>query len=228
LSKKAERCSGRHGVAHASSANCRKAGRHVVAACTVQLISPDYLAAKLRSGQTRTCRLWSLTLDQYLPSPRPSGGSLVIIGPGTGCQGQWLFRRPAGAVATRRAGPASSSRISRQCEPARAVRARVPARGDTRQRAETLPCHLRFNSQAGKDVTQGLRHANWRTARRNIARPDGGASRRLASAGALRRNECTGAPRVLLSSLSSSLFADAAQRPTRRTASAGRCIHDLT
>jgi hypothetical protein len=55
------------------------------------LLSPEYLVARSRSGQTPACRLWSLILDQYLPSPRPSGGSLVIIGPGTGCQGQWLF-----------------------------------------------------------------------------------------------------------------------------------------
>jgi hypothetical protein len=55
------------------------------------LPSPEYLVARLRSGQTPACRLWFLILDQYLPSPRPSGGSLVIIGPGTGCQGQWLF-----------------------------------------------------------------------------------------------------------------------------------------
>jgi hypothetical protein len=44
--------------------------------------------------------IWSLTLDQYLPSPRPSGGSLVIIGPGIGCQGQWLFGGWPDAVAS--------------------------------------------------------------------------------------------------------------------------------
>jgi|SRR5713101_250895 len=60
--------------------------------------SPDYLAAKFCNRQTATSGLCSLPLDQYLPSPRPSGGSLVIIGPGTGCQGQWLFWEADGAV----------------------------------------------------------------------------------------------------------------------------------
>jgi hypothetical protein len=30
-------------------------------------------------------------LDQYLPSPHPLRRALVIIGPGIGCRGQWLF-----------------------------------------------------------------------------------------------------------------------------------------
>jgi hypothetical protein len=74
---------------------------------------PDYLDITSRNEQTGTCRLWSLTLDQYLPSPRPSGGSLVIIGPGTGCQGQWLFwgRLSSSQSLIRAAGPFSSSQL---------------------------------------------------------------------------------------------------------------------
>jgi hypothetical protein len=53
--------------------------------------SPDYLAAKPCNGQTATSGLCSLPLDQYLPSPRPSGGSLVIIGPGIGLPGPIAF-----------------------------------------------------------------------------------------------------------------------------------------
>jgi hypothetical protein len=44
--------------------------------------SPDYLPAKFCNRQTMTSGWCSLRIDQYLPSPRPSGGSLVIIGPG--------------------------------------------------------------------------------------------------------------------------------------------------
>ena len=55
---------------------------------------PDYIAVKSCNRQTASSGWCSLRLDQYLPSPRPSGGSLVIIGPGTGCQGQWLFSGP--------------------------------------------------------------------------------------------------------------------------------------
>src|SRR5712675_3227499 len=64
----------------------------------VTIFSPDYLAAKSCIRQTVTSGSCSLPIDQYLPSPRPSGGSLVIIGPGTGCQGQWLFWGPDGVV----------------------------------------------------------------------------------------------------------------------------------
>jgi hypothetical protein len=53
--------------------------------------SPDYLAAKPCNGQTATSGLCSLPLDQYLPSPRPSGGSLVIIGLGIGLPGPIAF-----------------------------------------------------------------------------------------------------------------------------------------
>ncbi len=63
-----------------------------------KFFSPDYLAAKFCIRQTVTSGSCSLPIDQYLPSPRPSGGSLVIIGPGTGCQGQWLFWGPDGVV----------------------------------------------------------------------------------------------------------------------------------
>ena len=64
----------------------------------LQIFSPDYLAAKFCTRQTATSGSCSLPLYQYLPSPRPSGGSLVIIGPGTGYQGQWLLWGPDGAV----------------------------------------------------------------------------------------------------------------------------------
>src|SRR5258708_419025 len=37
---------------------------------------------KSGNGQTANSCLCFLPLDQYLPSPRPSGRSLVIIGPG--------------------------------------------------------------------------------------------------------------------------------------------------
>jgi hypothetical protein len=49
----------------------------------VTTFSPDYPAARFCIRQTATSGSCSLPLDQYLPSPRPSGGSLVIIGPGT-------------------------------------------------------------------------------------------------------------------------------------------------
>jgi hypothetical protein len=58
---------------------------------TLRQFSPDDLAAKRCSGQTATSDLCSLTPDQYLPSPRPSGGSLVIIGPGIGLPGPIAF-----------------------------------------------------------------------------------------------------------------------------------------
>lgn len=71
--------------------------------------SPDYLVSRSWNGQTPAGGLWSLILDQYLPSPRPSGGSLVIIGPGTGCQGQWLFwGRPASSRGNALSGPVLS------------------------------------------------------------------------------------------------------------------------
>jgi len=60
--------------------------------------SPDYLTAKSPKRQTIASGWCFLPVDQYLPSPRPSGGSLVIIGPGTGCQGQWLFWEADGAA----------------------------------------------------------------------------------------------------------------------------------
>jgi hypothetical protein len=60
----------------------------------VTTFSPDYLAARFCIRQTAASGSCSLPLDQYLPSPRPSGGSLVIIGPGTGYQGQWLLWGP--------------------------------------------------------------------------------------------------------------------------------------
>jgi hypothetical protein len=54
-------------------------------------LSPDDLAAASCNGQTVSSGSCSLLLDQYLPSPRPSGGSLVIIGPGIGLPGPIAF-----------------------------------------------------------------------------------------------------------------------------------------
>jgi hypothetical protein len=63
-----------------------------IAACTRLL---EALARGEISGPEGDRRppsgLCSLLLDQYLPSPRPSGGSLVIIGPGIGLPGPIAF-----------------------------------------------------------------------------------------------------------------------------------------
>jgi hypothetical protein len=66
----------------------------VVTGCrclTLLKFSPDDLAAAWCNGQTDTSDSCSLPIDQCLPSPRPSGGSLVIIGPGIGLPGPIAF-----------------------------------------------------------------------------------------------------------------------------------------
>ena len=54
--------------------------------------SPDHPAAKPRSQQTVTLDLCSLPFDQYLPSPRPSGGHWSSLALASACQGQWHFQ----------------------------------------------------------------------------------------------------------------------------------------
>jgi hypothetical protein len=101
-----------------------------------QIFSPDYLAAKFCIRQTATSGSCSLPIDQYLPSPRPSGGSLVIIGPGTGYQGQWLLWDPRwrGRVGSR-------AQMRRTCESPRRRAAPYrhhPRRGEVDLTAESL------------------------------------------------------------------------------------------
>jgi hypothetical protein len=97
--------------------------------------SPDYLAAKFCIRQTATSGSCSLPIDQYLPSPRPSGGSLVIIGPGT-------LPGPMAFVGTRwrgRAGsPAQMAAHAGRPSAARRRTAITPAAARSILRAEPL------------------------------------------------------------------------------------------
>jgi hypothetical protein len=52
---------------------------------------PQMFLPQSRAADRRRCpHCGCLPFDQYLPSPRPSGWSLVIIGPGNQYQGQLL------------------------------------------------------------------------------------------------------------------------------------------
>jgi hypothetical protein len=55
---------------------------------TLLQFSTDSLAAKLCNGQMVASGLRFLLPHHCLPSPRPSGRSVVVFGPGMACQGR--------------------------------------------------------------------------------------------------------------------------------------------
>src|SRR5258708_34603811 len=52
---------------------------------------PDYPGITSCIGQTAVLGSHLLSPDQYLPSPRPSGGHWSSLALASACQGQWLF-----------------------------------------------------------------------------------------------------------------------------------------
>jgi hypothetical protein len=62
----------------------------------------DYSGITSRIEQTTVSGSRFLLFDQYLPSPRPSGGHWSSLALASACRGQWLFLRALMPSATER------------------------------------------------------------------------------------------------------------------------------